>query len=387
MKLRGIRRLVLEGALVACLALAGCASAPIPYKQPVAVSPPSGRVAVSQAVSILDASGSHEELFADEKATLESIVAAMPDGSYDAGQVVFGGFQREVVETGPFDRARLAAAAKDARFLEGTTPLYHVFDNELADAVGGGSGRASIVVISDGLVTDGAGRSGADERTLAAARRVLDSRDGPTCFHTIQSGDAPAGASLLRSVAALTPCGSFRTSSSLGSASALQAFSREAYLGGAAPAGKPAPKPMAAAGADSDGDGVADASDACPNTLKSARVDDRGCWTLRTLRFAVNGAALDAASSKGMADDIAVLKANPGVRVRVDGHTDSDGSAAYNQSLSERRAASVRDYLVSQGLAADRFEIKGFGESKPIAPNDSAENKRRNRRVELTILD
>ena len=64
------------------------------------------------------------------------------------------------------------------------------------------------------------------------------------------------------------------------------------------------------------------------------------------------------------ANTVAVLEANPGVRIRVDGYTDSDGSAAYNQSLSERRAASVRDYLVSAGLDADRFEVKGFGEEK-----------------------
>ncbi len=389
MSFAGIRRGVRGVAVLGVVVLTACASAPVPYKQPVAVSPPSGSVAVSQSFAILDASGSHEELFAEGRATLESIVAAMPAGDYQAGQVVFGGFKRETVEMGRFDRARLASAAKEASFLEGSTPLYHVLENELADSVAGGSGRASVVVISDGLVTDGAGRPGAEERTLAAARRVLDSREGQSCFHTIQSGSAPEGAAFLRSMAELTPCGSFRTSASLGSASALQDFSRQAYLGGAAaaPASKPRATPVAAVAVDSDGDGVPDAADACPNTLRQARVDKRGCWTLRALSFAVNGAALEAGAASNLEEDIAVLKANPDVRIRVDGHTDSDGAAAYNQVLSEKRAAAVRDHLVSRGLDADRFEVKGFGESQPIAPNDSAENKRRNRRVELTILD
>ena len=66
----------------------------------------------------------------------------------------------------------------------------------------------------------------------------------------------------------------------------------------------------------------------------------------------------------------------------------STGTTAHNQNLSERRAASVRDYFVNEGgLAASRFQVKGFGESQPIAPNDTPANKRINRRVELTIID
>lgn len=390
---RPLSRLAAVGALAA---LAGCATPPPPYKEPVAVTPPSGRVAVSQAVTILDASGSQASAFADGKATLESVVAAMPEGRYDAGQIQFGGFERDVVGIGAFDRSSHAAAARDASFLQGTTPLYHVFREDLAAAIGGGSGRAAVVVISDGRATDGAGREGAVEKTLAAARAVADARSGETCFHTIQSGDDPIGASLLRSIADVSDCGSFRTAASLDSASALQSFSRQAYLGGAAapvarttPAPKPAPRETmaSAAAVDTDGDGVLDPADACPNTLKKARVDARGCWTLQDLRFAVNGAAIESGFASSLARDIDVLKANPDVRVRIDGHTDSDGAAAYNQGLSERRAASVRDYLVSKGLDADRFEIRGFGESQPIVENDSAANKRRNRRVELTIID
>ncbi|MBW2426591.1 MAG: OmpA family protein [Deltaproteobacteria bacterium] len=187
-----------------------------------------------------------------------------------------------------------------------------------------------------------------------------------------------AGAALLRSIAGVSDCGSFRKATSLGNAPALQAFSREVYLAGAA----------AGAGRDSDGDGIADAQDACPNSLKGAPVDSRGCWTISNLEFAVNGAEIEAGFSTGLKEAIAVLAANPGVRVRVDGHTDSDGSEAYNQALSERRAAAVRDHLVSEGgLDPERFEVKGFGESRPAVPNDTAANKRRNRRVELTILD
>ena len=189
----------------------------------------------------------------------------------------------------------------------------------------------------------------------------------------------------MQSLAKVTSCGSYRKASSLGTASALQQFSRSVYL-----SKEPAPEKKVAAAlpaSDTDGDGVVDSKDACPGTLKQAKVDSRGCWELHDLRFEVNGAGIAPEITKALRQDIDVLKANPNVRIRIDGYTDSDGAAAYNKNLSERRAASTRDFFAGQGLKADRFEIKGFGEENPIVPNDSKENKRTNRRVELTILD
>jgi outer membrane protein OmpA-like peptidoglycan-associated protein len=74
-------------------------------------------------------------------------------------------------------------------------------------------------------------------------------------------------------------------------------------------------------------------------------------------------------------------------RVRVEGHTDNRGVKAANQTLSEERARAVMDYLVSQGLAADRLESVGYGDSKPIAPNLTARGRELNRRVEFIVLE
>ena len=70
----------------------------------------------------------------------------------------------------------------------------------------------------------------------------------------------------------------------------------------------------------------------------------------------------------------------------VAGHTDSDGDAAYNKDLSQRRAQSVVNYLTGQGVEGSNMIAKGFGEEQPIADNDSAEGKAANRRVELNRL-
>ena len=69
----------------------------------------------------------------------------------------------------------------------------------------------------------------------------------------------------------------------------------------------------------------------------------------------------------------------------VEGHTDSQGAAAFNQDLSQKRAESVRSYLVSHGIAADRITAQGFGPSRAVADNTSAEGRANNRRVEIVV--
>lgn len=77
------------------------------------------------------------------------------------------------------------------------------------------------------------------------------------------------------------------------------------------------------------------------------------------------------------------LREHTDVSIRIEGHTDSVGSAQYNQGLSERRANSVRDYLVSQGVAEDRMMAVGYGEQRPVATNETDEGRALNRRVEI----
>ena len=80
------------------------------------------------------------------------------------------------------------------------------------------------------------------------------------------------------------------------------------------------------------------------------------------------------------------LRANPGVRVAIDGHADSRGSDAYNQDLSERRAESVSEALAEMGVRFGRFRVAGHGERSPVASNATAAGMRLNRRVEITLL-
>lgn len=81
----------------------------------------------------------------------------------------------------------------------------------------------------------------------------------------------------------------------------------------------------------------------------------------------------------------ALTQQDPDSRIVVEGHTDSQGKAAYNQDLSQRRAQVVRDYLVSRGIASDRVTSQGFGPSRSVADNSSAEGRANNRRVEIVV--
>lgn len=102
--------------------------------------------------------------------------------------------------------------------------------------------------------------------------------------------------------------------------------------------------------------------------------------------FATDSDVLRPAAIQRLRPLAGYLRANPGVRVAIDGHTDSRGSDAHNQDLSERRAQSVREALDDMGVTRARFRVAGHGESNPTATNATPEGMRLNRRVEVTLL-
>jgi len=193
---------------------------------------------------------------------------------------------------------------------------------------------------------------------------------------------------------------------------------------------------------DSDGDGVADYLDKCPDTPKGAPVDATGClkdsdgdgltdWDetqiygtdpnradtdgggvsdglevkvagtdplnpaddkkevkkldLRVL-FGPNSDVVDDSYIDEIAKVAAFMKEFPQVTTVIEGHTDSQGAEAYNQDLSQRRAQAVADILVSKhGIGASRLSAKGYGESRPVASNDTREGRAQNRRIQAVL--
>ena len=159
----------------------------------------------------------------------------------------------------------------------------------------------------------------------------------------------------------------------------------------AAPAEAAVAAPVVVQPSDGDNDGVIDSADKCPETRAGAPVDADGCEitqvVLEGVNFELNSAELTSTSFVKLDEAVAALKKYPDLRVEVQAHTDNSGEAAYNQYLSDQRAKTVRDYLVSQGIAADRLEAKGYGETAPMADNATREGRAQNRRVELKVIE
>jgi OOP family OmpA-OmpF porin len=107
---------------------------------------------------------------------------------------------------------------------------------------------------------------------------------------------------------------------------------------------------------------------------------------LRGVQFDFDSATIRPEAEVILDEAARVLRDNRNVRVQIAGHTDGTGAEAYNQGLSERRAASVRDYLAGQGVAAGRLDSVGYGESQPVADNATRDGRAQNRRVELNVL-
>jgi outer membrane protein OmpA-like peptidoglycan-associated protein len=123
-----------------------------------------------------------------------------------------------------------------------------------------------------------------------------------------------------------------------------------------------------------------------PTPSPSAQDLQRQIDAYGTVDFA-GGSATLTPTDRGILDRVAtLLAANPSVRLRLSGNTDSVGSAADNMALSVRRANAVRAYLVAKGVAADRLVVAAFGETRPALPNTSDANRAQNRRVDLAVI-
>jgi len=345
--------------LVAILA-AGCTARTLPSQQALSVTPvqfaANEQRVPSQAVVIADSSGTTymAETFPHVKALTQSFVKAMPEGNtrakvsgnYDAALIGFGGKDRIVSSLAPFNRSALGSKADSLRILGdihgfgGETPFRDVFA-EVQEALEGKAGNAAVVIFSDGLPD-------VEGEAMDAAKALVESRSGDLCFHTVHVGDDEEGARFLKTVSALTRCGSSREMADVWNANNFMKFTHDVFAG------------------------AASAPDACAGRI-----------VLRGVEFAFNKAELTGTSSVIL--DVAVdqLKSCPRIPMEIDGHTDSVGPEDYNQRLGQRRAEAVKGYLVSKGLSSNRLTARSHGETRPVASNDTDEGRQTNRRVEL----
>ncbi|WP_191858512.1 OmpA family protein [Hanstruepera ponticola] len=147
---------------------------------------------------------------------------------------------------------------------------------------------------------------------------------------------------------------------------------------------------------DRDGDGVVDKDDQCPDLVGT--VANNGCPEVteavkkalnayaKTILFDTGKSTIKSQSEEVLQNIIDILKEYPNARFSIDGHTDSVGSESLNQKLSQERASSVMNYLITNGIASSRLEHAGYGESRPIDSNKTRAGRANNRRVEINLI-
>jgi OOP family OmpA-OmpF porin len=338
---------------------------------------------VDNFVIIMDNSTSMTENYGDKikldisKDLLSAVNESLPELNYKAQLITFGPKNRVYNDFGPatYSTAGLGGAIAAVKNPSGgsNVPLANALQ-AAGESLKSSQGTIAVIVLADGDLMN--------KVPVNAAAALKKQYGDRLCIYTILLGDSPAGKKVLAQIASAGACGSATNVDDLAASGKVAAFVEGIFL---TKKSAPAPKPVAAAAqADSDGDGVPDSIDQCPNTPYGATVDARGCWTYdATVLFGFDSTEIDPQAFNMLDEAVVVMGKNSDLKVEINGHTDSTGSAEYNLGLSERRANTVMKYFVDKGIDASRLTAKGFGLTQPVADNGTKEGRAKNRRVEL----
>ncbi len=251
----------------------------------------------------------------------------------------------------------------------GGTPISTAFAAAPAD-LSSSTGNIATILFSDG--------HNYDKSPINEIIALKDQYGDKFCLYTVWVGNAKeeAGQVVLEQLANATSCGFSTTVGQISSTQGMADFVSKVFF-----------TPGTPQEGDEDGDGVVDSKDKCPNTPKGAIVDRDGCWAFHGVLFDFDKADIKPGYENLFNNAVKVMKSNPTLTVEIQGHTDSKGSDKYNLKLSQRRAESVKQYMISRGVEGSRMTTKGFGESKPIATNETEFGRMHNRRVTYKRTD
>jgi len=255
-----------------------------------------------------------------------------------------------------YTRQGLAEGLQKISKAGGTTPIGLGLE-DAGNLLKGRSGKSAMILFSDGKENTAA------TRALMAAQELKAQFGDSLCLYTVLVGNDASGRKLMTDLAAASGCGFATTADDISSSAGVADFVEKVFLTKAMAKAEPKPAPP-------------------PPPLPQPKIS----WILSGVNFDLNKAVVRPDAKETLQSDIQILKENPQLHVQVQGYTCDLGDANYNLDLSDRRAKAIKDYIVSQGIAADRLSAKGFGEANPRWPNDSEANRAKNRRVELVPM-
>ncbi|QGY39998.1 OmpA family protein [Pseudodesulfovibrio cashew] len=283
--------------------------------------------------------------------TLQSMNKAIPDLDYTSGMFLFAPFEAKV-QPGAYNKAAMASGIDSvgtefAIFNRRTTLGNGLMD--LDPVIAGLSGKTALIIF-----TDGNSNLGADP--IAQAQALYSKYGDKLCIHVVSYADTPRGQMIIDEIRALSSCTVPADYASLMAAGAMDQYAKDVFYEEVADAPAPAPAPVV------------------PMAKETITF---------SLHFGFDKYAITDEMIPVLEEAKAILDEDAKATFEVAGHTDSTGPEAYNQGLSERRANSVKTWLVKNGISADRLNAKGYGELSPKYDNATKEGRKLNRRVEI----
>jgi OOP family OmpA-OmpF porin len=318
---------------------------------------------VDNFVIFLDQSGSmyltHEKLSEVKMILVKKVLLAMNDKvpvlSYKCAVDLFAPWE-EVLGPMSYERGKVAEALNTVpdkneiygRFTpmgDGIKSLHAVLDQT--------PGKTAVI-----LVSDGAANRGPDPVKVA---KDTYSKYPDICFHVISLADNEKGEATLRQISKIGNCVYVDAGDLLKDDGIFRQFVQDVFY-----------------------EDVEEVKEVKKVKEPVKIVPEK--IVLRGVQFDSNSANIKAASIPVLNKNVELLRQHPELRIVVEAHTDSMGTDDYNLKLSQKRAEAIYNYFTSQGISADRMETAGYGETRPIADNATAEGRALNRRVEIQIL-
>ena len=317
--------------------------------------------------------------FSVEKEILNRMNQTIPDIKLTSGIRSFGfgpclswGFTQLNLPVENYSKSTFGQGIDSLSCSGGGTPMSEAITAAAPD-LSSLNGNTALIILSDG---------NSQETAINSVQALKQQLGDKLCVYTVWVGNKQDsnGQILLQQMADASGCGFSTTAENVASNSDMAGFVQHVFLKSGTPT------PVATDG-DDDLDGVLNSKDRCPHTPKLATVNIQGCWSIKNILFDTDKSTIRSAYLSELDDVVAIIKDNPGLKIEVQGHTDSTGPAEYNMKLSKRRANAVRDYLVGQTGDPDALTARGYGETEPIDTNHTAAGRQNNRRVDLKILD
>jgi OmpA-OmpF porin, OOP family len=281
--------------------------------------------------------------------------------TFGHGYYLFSIFQTDLIYgMEAYSQDGLRGALCKIDLASGNTPLVKAID-AAAEDLKGAAGRTALILVTDGMPTDG--------DAVAAAQKLKKAMGDNLCIYAIQIGEDFTNKMLLEKVVKAGGCGFVANAGKLAGCEPMTDFVERVLFDKCIK--------------DTDGDGVCEEKDICPGTPKGAKVDERGCWS--AVLFDYNQAIIKKSARPVLDEVAAVLNApeNLDVSIVIQGYADSTGSERYNLALSSKRAKAVKEYLLNKGITSSRLATKAYGDAGPIDANTTAAGRAKNRRVEF----